>query len=90
MREATTRKHGKKYLAVTSDGAFGPTIYYFNSIKELSKFDREDVQKKRLAIWRAHNGAIYRVGADGKLPPEVLKRDAELNALADSSDPRLA
>ena len=62
------KTHGKKYLLVTADGMFGPTMLYANAIKAFPAFERDRVRRNEAAIWRAHGDKLYRVGLNGRLP----------------------
>lgn len=63
--------HGKKYLLVTADGMFGPTVLYADAIKAFPAHYREDVKHDRVGLWRAHDGKMFRVGLNGRLPKGV-------------------
>lgn len=68
--KATTKKaskvHGKKYVLVTADGLFGPTVLYAEAIKHFPASMRDLVNRREAAIWKADGDKVYRVGLNGR------------------------
>lgn len=60
-------KPGKKYLLVTADGMFGPTVLYSDSIKGFSSFYLNEVKNRKVALWKAVGDQIFRIKANGRI-----------------------
>jgi hypothetical protein len=58
---------GKKYVLVTADEMFGPTVLYAEIIAHFPVRYRNMVKEHRAAIWRAENNMIFRVGLNGRI-----------------------